>query len=150
MVWLDPAVLDTVLGADSIEEVTHVTRPRAGALSRRMTELSAIVSEHCVDLVRHVLDKISQKLAGNGAGGPRLQTSQGRLRGSIDHDVQMSLTLFGTRLGESDIEVYGRVAIEIPLGSGLGHSRPAGGRRRGAGTAGASLTGAVARPPYSA
>lgn len=79
------------------------------------SELDAIVGEHGVDPVRDGADQAQQELARDSGGGLLVQFDKGELRGAIDGDEHVQLALFGTHLGNVDVEIADRIALELLL-----------------------------------
>lgn len=77
MVGFGQPMFDTVLGADPLEEMSHVTRARPVPVAWRMTELRAVIGKHDMNLVGHGLDEIAQELTGDGACGSFVQFHKG-------------------------------------------------------------------------
>ena len=67
-------------------------------------------------LVRHRRDEVPQEVSRHAGGGLFVQLDEGELGGSVDRDEQVKLALFGANLGDVDVEVADRVALELPLG----------------------------------
>jgi hypothetical protein len=57
-------------------------------------------------------DQPEQELSGDGGGGLLMQLDEGELRGAVDGDEHVQLALFSPHLGDIDVEVADRVALE--------------------------------------
>lgn len=68
-----------------------------------------------MDLVGDGRDQAQQEVSGDGGGGLLVQLDEGEFRGAVDSDEHMQLALFGSHLGNVDVEVADRVAPELPL-----------------------------------
>ena len=95
MLDLGEPVLDAVLVAAHVEHVCHVTCRRTVRVSRRESELDAIVGEHGVDLVGNSRDQSFEE--GRGGGPARLpqQLDEGEFAGAIDGDEEVELAFSG-------------------------------------------------------
>ena len=57
-----------------------------------------------MDLIGNARDQPEQELSGDDSGGLLMQLHEGELRGTIDGDEPVQLTLFGSHLGDVDME----------------------------------------------
>ena len=76
----------------------------------------AIVGEHDVEGVGNGRDEVTQELGGGHFPGFLDQLSEGELRGPVDGHEEVELALGGAQLGDVDVEVADRVALELLLG----------------------------------
>jgi hypothetical protein len=76
-------------------------------------EVGAIVGENRMHPVGHSRDQVSEEVAGNAAGDPLMQLHKGELGRAVDRDQQVEPALLGSQLGEVDVEVADRVALEL-------------------------------------
>src|SRR5271168_225336 len=117
-------MVDVVLGTGIFERV----RPdRLAVLDRKFDissgrtdisgrgEVGAVVCQHDVDLVGDRFDKRPEEVPCDPASGFLMQFDEGELRGSINGDQQVELTLFRADLGDVDVEVAKWIGFELPL-----------------------------------
>ena len=122
--WFGQSVVDGVLGAGILEPV----RPEeftgidgdADARGGRADvswccEVDAFVGQHGMDFVRHGFDEGAEEVAGDLPGGFLVQFGEGELRDPVDGDEKEELALLGADLGDVDVEVAGRVSLELLL-----------------------------------
>lgn len=69
-----------------------------------------------VDLVGKRLDEVSQELGRDHLGGPLVQFDIGELAGPIDGHEEIELAFSRLHLGDVDVDVADRVALELLLG----------------------------------
>ncbi|MFK4529215.1 hypothetical protein ABIF90_007274 [Bradyrhizobium japonicum] len=86
---------------------------RGSTVAGRIGEVSAIVREDGVNLIRHGLDEILQEVGGDAPGGYLVQLCVGELRGAIDGDEKIEPALGGADLSYVDVEVANWVALEL-------------------------------------
>ncbi len=60
-------------------------------------------------------DQAQQELPGDGRGGLFVQFDEGEFGRAVDGDEHVQLALNGANLGDIDVEVTNRVALELPL-----------------------------------
>src|ERR1700712_5145712 len=75
--------------------------------------VSTVWIEHRVDLVGNGSGKGPQEVAGNPAGGLLVQLSEGKLGSSVDRHEEVELAFASVHLGDVDVEVADRVALEL-------------------------------------
>jgi hypothetical protein len=75
----------------------------------------AIVGEHGVDLVRHRGSESAKEVAGYSPGGLLVQLDEGELGRAINRDQEVEAPFLGTDLGDVDVEIAKRVALELAL-----------------------------------
>ena len=73
-------------------------------ISRRC-EVRSVVGQHDMDLVRNGLDQGFEKVSCDTPGGLLVQLDEGKLRGPIDGDQKIELSLFGTNLSDIDVKI---------------------------------------------
>src|SRR5262249_4961219 len=82
-----------------------------------VAELDAVVGEDSMDLVGNRPDQRRQEAGRSLYVGGRVQLGKGKLRRSIDCHEQIELALPGANLGDIDVEVADRIALEgLPCG----------------------------------
>ena len=100
-----------------VEACAHDSGPLGRRGSRQVGELDAVVGQHGVDLVGHGCD---QGLAGSvtlsADAAFSMQLDEGELRGPVDGHEEIELALLGAHLGDVDVEVADRIALELLLG----------------------------------
>lgn len=110
MLHFSEAVFDVVFAAGPIEDVLE------GILvAGTVGELDAIVREYDVDRIRHGRDEVPQELGCCHLASLQVQLDIGELRRSIDGDEEVELALGRLHLGNVDVEVTDRVALELLL-----------------------------------
>jgi|SRR6478672_6464476 hypothetical protein len=77
-----------------------------------VAELDAVVGEDNMYLVGNRPDQRRQEVGRSLYVGGRMQLSKGKLRRSIDRHEQIELALPGANLGNVDVEVADRIALE--------------------------------------
>ncbi len=75
--------------------------------------MCAVVREHGVDLVGNGGGKGSQEVAGHPAGRPFVQLDEGELGRPVDRHEQVQPAFLGVHLGDVEVEVAERVALEL-------------------------------------
>jgi hypothetical protein len=119
------AMIDVVLGTGELERM----RPEDLAAGHRLFdqrggrtgvarcgEVSAVVGENRMDLVRHGGDQRPQKVPRHTPCGFLMQLGKGELGRAINGHKQVESALFRVHLGDIDMEVADRVALELLLG----------------------------------
>ncbi len=66
-----------------------------------------------MDFIGHGLDQRLEEVGRNPLRGLFVHLDEGELRGSVDGDQEIELTLFGTHLGDIDMEVADRIDLEL-------------------------------------
>jgi hypothetical protein len=84
--------------------------------SRFFGKLDAVVRQDGVDLIGNGGDELVEKLSRRDGGRLRLQPGEGVLRGPVHGHEEVELALLGADLGDVDVEVAERVALEGLLG----------------------------------
>ena len=70
-----------------------------------------------MDLVGHGFEETAEEVGRDPRCGFLVQLDEGELRGAVDGDEQVELALLGPDLGDVDMEVADRVALELaPIG----------------------------------
>ena len=119
---LGEPVLDVELGAGELEGMAEewllvsqhlLDVPGRPAIASGLREVRAVVGEHGMDPVGDGCGEGAQEVAGDTARGLLLQLGEGELRGPVDGNKEMELTLFGPDLGDVDVEVADRVGLEL-------------------------------------
>ncbi len=87
-----------------------------GAGMLRVGEVDAIVGEHCVYLVRHCGDEMAKEVASDPGRGLLVHLDEGELRGTVDGYQQVESAFFGPDLGNVDVEIADRIALELTPG----------------------------------
>lgn len=108
---LGRAVLDTIVLAGTPEDVLH-----GSAILLAVFELDAVVGEDRVYLVGNRLNEVAQELGCDHLGCPLVQLDIGEFAGPIDGHKEVELPLGGLHLGDVDVKVADRVALELFLG----------------------------------
>jgi hypothetical protein len=86
---------------------------RRPAIAGRIGEVRAVVGEHRVDLVGHCSSKSPKEVTGDAPGRFLVQLDEGELGRAINGYQQVETALLGTDLGDVDVEVAERVALEL-------------------------------------
>src|SRR5690606_11166304 len=87
------------------------------AIAGRVSEVRAVIGEHRVDLVGHGGSESSEEIAGYSPGGLLVQLDERELAGAINGHQQVEAALLGADLGDVDVEVAERIALELaPVG----------------------------------
>ena len=111
MVGLGQSMFDIVCLADQIKP--HLAERDAVAVPRLLCELDAIVGENGVDFVRNAFQQVFQEFPGRLAIGLLDKLCHSEFAGSVNGHKEMELTLFGPNLGNVDVEITNRVALEL-------------------------------------
>ncbi len=74
--------------------------------------MGAVVGQDDVDAIRHGLDQRPQEVSGDLARGLLVQLDEGKLRGAVDGNQEVELTLFGSDLSDIDVEIAEWVGFE--------------------------------------
>ncbi len=119
------AVIDVVLRTGELERM----RPEDLAAGHRLFdqrggrtgvarcgEVSAVVGENRVDLVRHGRDQRPQEVTRHTPCGFLMQLGKGKLSRAINGHKQVEPPFFRVHLSDVDMEVADRVALELLLG----------------------------------
>ena len=77
-----------------------------------MAELDPVIGQHGMDLIGHGLDQSAEEVRGGMSISFRFQPGESKLRGAVDRDEQVELTLFCPDLGDGDVEVADGVVRE--------------------------------------
>ena len=105
-------VLDAVVPATHGEHVSDEASGGTVSVTRRQAELDAIVGQDGVDFVGHRFDESCEK----GRCGDTIclvhQLHEGELAGPVDGNEEVELSFGGLYLGDVDVEVADRVALE--------------------------------------
>lgn len=115
-----PPVLDPVPVADPVEEV-----PPVPPVLRSVGELDAVVGQHGVDPLRHLLREADEEADGDRPPLALVELGVGQLPRPVDGDEEVELALLSADLGEVEVEVpeldrsRSRVALEPLLRRGL-------------------------------
>jgi hypothetical protein len=110
VLYLGEPVLDAMLITHAIEDVFEGV-----AIADPVGELDAVVCQHDVDGVGNGCDQIAQELGGHHLAGLPMEFRTGELGGTIDGNEQIELAFCGLHLGDVDMEVADRVALELLL-----------------------------------
>ena len=94
----------------------HVFGGGAICVAWREGELDAVVGQHRVDLVWHGGDQGDQEGRSRGPASSGDGLDEGELAGPVDCYIQIELALGGSDLGDVDVEVADRVALELAPG----------------------------------
>src|SRR5215204_1639195 len=104
----------------------HLTR---STLHRGLGEGGAVVRQHDADRVGHCSCKRPEEVAGDAPGCLLMQLDEGELGCAVDGDQEIELALFGSDLGNVDVEEANRVALEPGalglVAAGVGQARHA-------------------------
>ena len=79
-------------------------------------EVRAVVGQDDVDLVRDCFNEMAQEVAGRASLGLAMELDIGEFARAIYGDEQIELAFGGLHLGDVDVEVADRVALELSLG----------------------------------
>ena len=101
---------DVVLVAHAIEDVLE-----SPDVLLTVGELNTVVGEHGMDAVGHDLDQLAEELHCLHLAGALDQADKGELAGTVDADEEAQLALLGADLGDVDMEVVDRIALELFL-----------------------------------
>ena len=128
MAWLGEPVVVVVLRAReregvAAEQLAGGDRPldlfNGGARVFWIGEVDAVVGEHGehgVHLVRNRGDEVTEEVGGAPRRPLLMQFDEGKLRGAIDRHQQVEPALLGADLGDVDVEVADRIALELDAG----------------------------------
>ena len=83
--------------------------------------MRAVVGQHRVDLVGHGGGKGPEEVAGDTPRRLLMQLDKGELGGPVDRHEKVELALFGSHLGNIDVEIANRISLELGA-SGLSPS----------------------------
>ena len=75
--------------------------------------MNAIVGENHVDFVGYGCDEAEQELASDACWSLVVQLGESKLRGSIDSNEEIELSLFGPHMCNVDVEVADRISLEL-------------------------------------
>ena len=114
MVRLGEAVINAVLSAHAVEDMD--TRE---LVLLAVGELDAVIGQHRMQLVGHGLDEIAEKLGCDHLGRSGMQFGVSELARAVDGHEQVELPLFGSNLGDVDVEVAQRIRPEGFFGAAL-------------------------------
>jgi hypothetical protein len=78
--------------------------------------VGSVVGEDGVDPAGDGFDQAAQEVRGRAARHLLMQFDEGELRGPIDRDEEMELSLNGSNLGDVGMEISDRVSLELALG----------------------------------
>ena len=84
-------------------------------VSRGLGEVGAVVRQHDADLVGHGSCKGPEEVASDAPGDPFMELHEGELGRAVDSDEQVKLAGLRPDLGDVDVEVADRVALELAL-----------------------------------
>src|SRR5665213_613054 len=115
MVRFCEPMFDAVLTTDLIEPMDPIACRPAIAIARQVSKLNAVIGEDGMQPVRDGFDQVFQERDGGGSVSLTMQLHKGELRRAIDRHEEIELALFGTYLGDVDMEVADRVGLELPL-----------------------------------
>ena len=85
------------------------------AVLRQAGKLDAVVGEHRVDEVGNRVDQGVEEGRGRRGIGALDEPHEGELRGPVGGNKQIELAFGGSYLGDIDVELADRVALEGPL-----------------------------------
>jgi hypothetical protein len=83
------------------------------AVTGRVGKVRAVVGEHGVYLVRHRGGESAKEVTGYSPGRLLVQLDEGKLGCPVDRNEQVELTLLGANLGDINVEVADRIALEL-------------------------------------
>ena len=107
---LGEPMLDFVLPTDAVENVLERI-PVGFAVG----ELDAVVGQHGVDCIWHRRQEVAQELGCSHFPSLFVEFDVSELRRAIDRHEHVELTFGGTHLGDIDVEVADRIALELLL-----------------------------------
>ena len=110
MIDLCEPVLDVVLVADPAEDVL-----KRVFVAGVVCELDAVVCQHRVNSVRHCSNQVTQELSGNHLARFLMQFGVGGLGCPVDGYEQTQLAFGSLHLGDVNVELTDRVALELLL-----------------------------------
>ncbi len=122
MPWLGEPVIDIVLYTGELEARRAEQLAGGdgaldlldrGAWVLGVGEVDAVVGEHRVHLVWHRGDEMPEEVCGDPGGCLLVQLDESELGGAIDGYQQVEAPLLGADLGDVDVEVAERVALEL-------------------------------------
>jgi|GEM_PF-1389898 len=112
MVWFCRAVLDALGRTRAVEHVHAQSGGRAVSARRQVAELNPVVGQNRVNLVGHDAENVVQERGGSLDSGLFFEPREGELGGTVDSNEHVQLALGCTHLGNVDMEVANRVALE--------------------------------------
>jgi hypothetical protein len=84
-----------------------------GATAARYGKVDAVAGENRMNLVRYGRDETAKEAGGNLRRRFLMQFGEGELRGTVDANEEVELTLFCPDFGDVDIEEADRVGLEL-------------------------------------
>lgn len=101
------------MAAEQVSSGAHLLDLRdRPAIALWIGKVGAVISEHRMDLVRYGFDEVAQEVSGDTTGRFLMQLDEGELRCPVDGDEHVQLAFFGAHLGDIDMEVTDRIALE--------------------------------------
>src|ERR1700722_17020848 len=89
---------------------------RGPGIASGIGEVGSVVGEDGVDPVGDGFDQAAQEVRGHAARHLLMQFDEGELRGPINRDEEMELSLSSSNLGDVDMEISDRVSFELAMG----------------------------------
>src|SRR5215211_1929941 len=100
---------------------------RRPPVTRGLREVGAVVRQHDADFVGHGSGKGPEEVASDAPGDLVVELDEGELRRAVDGDQEIELALFGSDLGDVEVEEANRVALEPGalglVAAGVGQAR---------------------------
>ncbi len=118
MIGLGEAVVDPVQKTDSVKRMAAKVGRGSLAILRQIGELDAVVREHGMDPIRDSRDQRLEESRRSLHIGAFDQLHESELRSAVDGHKEIELAFGGAYLGQVDMEVADRIALEL-LPSGL-------------------------------
>ena len=125
MLGLGQPMIDIIEGAGVFEGMGEEGFPvsdhvpdfcRGPCIASGIGEVGSVVGEDGVDPIGDGFDQAAQEVRGRAARHLLMQFDEGELRGPIDRDEEMELSLSGSNLGDVDMEISDRVSFELAMG----------------------------------
>jgi|SRR5271170_941545 len=113
MIRFGKPVVDVVGKTDPVKRMTTEAGGWTSAVLGQVGELDAVVGEHRVDAIGHSGEQRLQECRGSPHVSTFDQFHEGELRGAIDGHEEVQLALGGAHLGQIDVEVADRTALEL-------------------------------------
>ena len=107
---LGEAMFNAMLSADTAKNVIASI-----SIASTVRELDTVIGQYRMQGIWHCLDQIAQELGSNHLAGLGMEFGKRELGGSVNRHKQIELALGCLHLGNVDVEVADRVALELLL-----------------------------------
>lgn len=117
-------MFDSTAKTDAVEGMTTEASRWSSAVPGQVGELNTVVGQHGVDAIGNGRNQRFQKRGSSAHVCAFDQFNKGELRGTVDSHEQIEFAFSGANLGQVDMEVADRVALELlPVGLAAFHFR---------------------------